>query len=330
MEIERRTLYNLLRMNWLNEPSLAVQPWQVEDYRVVPLEKLFLRLQNQGFYLDRTSFLALADSLETPEDLTDDLFVEDDTDAETQDKVYLLVYEIWRRLVPEKLCLSIFCDELDHQIDLYDRGGINTLESIQDCLANLEIILQENIDGGGNPQEVFESINLKCANDLEDFLYDFIADQIDNKNHAYASELIEDFSPYVHDLKWFAFLQARVIAFSNGAHANTLIRHIIQEQSQEADPEFYLEILSFLAQEGDKDLFISLVKQTLPLITFEEEFQDLLMICAEYFRRLDLDPQEQIVNKILQQHAKVPLERPFNMQNPHVANLLKTLESKPL
>lgn len=325
MELERRTLYNLLRINWLMDPSLNVQSWQVEDYRALSLETLFLRLQKQGFFLDRVSFLALADSLETPEDLADDLFIDGDTEAETQDQIYLIIFEIWRRLIPEKLCLSIFCDEFDHQINLYDHGEINSLESIQDAIANLEVILQDNVDEGGDPHEILESINSKCANDLEDFLYDFIADQIDNKNYSYAAELLEDFIPYVSKFKWFALLEARVMAVSNAAKADVLMRHILQDQLQQPDPELCLEILSFLAQEGDKDLFTSLVKHTIPLITIEEEFQDLLSSCAEYFHRLDLETQEKKINKILQQHAQIPLDRSFNKQNPHIADLLNTL-----
>ena len=34
MQIERRALYNLMRMNWQIDPSLPAEPWQVEDYRV--------------------------------------------------------------------------------------------------------------------------------------------------------------------------------------------------------------------------------------------------------------------------------------------------------
>lgn len=327
MEFERRTLYNLLRLNWLNEPSLAVQPWQVEDYRACSLENLFTRLGEKGFFLDRVSFLALADALETPEDLVDDIFLDGEMDAETQDQIYLLIFEIWRRLVPEKLCLSIFCDELDYQIERYDRGDVNTLESIQDCLANLEVILQDNVDHGGSPREVFESINFRCANDLESFLYDFIADQIDNKNILYASELLEDFMPYVIGIKWFTFLKARVTSAADVPQALALIRHIILEQQKEPDAEFYLEVLSFLAQEGDRDLFVGLVKQTLPLLELEEEFQDILAICAEYFQRLDLDTQEQAVQKILHQRAHIPLDHPFNTQDPHTAEVLKTLEN---
>ena len=55
MELERRTLYNLLRINWLVDSKLNVQPWQVEDYRALSLETLFHKLQKLGFFLDRVS-----------------------------------------------------------------------------------------------------------------------------------------------------------------------------------------------------------------------------------------------------------------------------------
>ena len=36
MDAERRALYNSLRMHWLLDPNMAVEPWQVEDYRSMP------------------------------------------------------------------------------------------------------------------------------------------------------------------------------------------------------------------------------------------------------------------------------------------------------
>ncbi len=48
--------------------------------------------------------------------------------------------------VAERLCLSVFCDELDHQINLYDSGEIERPEAIPDVLANLQEVLDENTD----------------------------------------------------------------------------------------------------------------------------------------------------------------------------------------
>lgn len=325
MQIERRTLYNLLRMNWLNDPSLLVEAWQVEDYRELPLESIFNRLREKGIYLDRVSFTAMAENLDTPEDLTDELVVDTEYDALAQDQIYLLVFEIWRRLVPEKLCLSVFCDELDYLINLYDRDELLDAEAIQDVLANLEIILHENTDQGENPHTVFESICLRCANDLESFLYDFITDQIDNKNFAYASELVDTFSQFVRDIKWFDFLHARVIANSDPAQSNLFIRDIVHDALESPDLEFNLEVLSFLAEEEKKELFIPLLKQTVPLLATEEEFQDLLNSYAEFLHRLDYEEEEKTLQKIIKKRAHIHPEAPLDRQSPHLAEVLKLL-----
>ena len=70
MELERRALYNALRLNWLRDPNLAAEPWQVEDYRNMSLEAIFERLKLQDIELDRTSFLKAAEEFDTPEELT--------------------------------------------------------------------------------------------------------------------------------------------------------------------------------------------------------------------------------------------------------------------
>src|SRR5438128_2674617 len=116
MQIERRALYNSLRLNWLQDPAISVEPWQVEDYRSFSIEKIFEQLKQKNIHLNKASFVALAENADTPEDLTDDLLADSDLDAAAQDYIYLHIFELWRTLIPEKTCLSIFCDELDHQI----------------------------------------------------------------------------------------------------------------------------------------------------------------------------------------------------------------------
>ena len=120
MQMQRHALYNLLRMNWKEHKDLDVEPWQVEDYRKLSLEALFKRLSDLSISLDRVSFLAFADDLDTPEDFADSLNDESDNDPMVQDQIYLLIFELWRRLIPEKQSLSIFCDELDRRIEMYD------------------------------------------------------------------------------------------------------------------------------------------------------------------------------------------------------------------
>lgn len=321
MIIDRRAYYNLLRMGWYDEEEIDVEPWQVENYRTLELDELFNRLKRLEITIDRIDFINLSEDFDTPEDLTDNL-VEDD---EIYDHVYLLIFEIWRRLLPEKQCLTIFCDELDQQIYLYEKGLIEDFEPLQDAIANLQMVLDENADQGANPQEVFGYIKTGCASDLEAFFYDFIALQIDDGNTVYASDLLDNLSPYVEDVKWFTFLKIRLLGITDPPAAKLLIRQIVVKAPEDADLDFNLEILSFLIQGGEREVFNDLLKQTIPLIETEEDFQDLLEITADYFRCLDQDRIEKAIQKIIDERQNKPQEGTVRSDDPHFSQLLKVV-----
>lgn len=299
MLLERRALYNSMRIHWLNNPSLPVEDWQVEDYRQLSLEDLFQRLSIHGIRLDRNSFISYAQNDETPEELTSNLIGDLPLNSVDQDRIYLLIFELWRRLLPEKRSLSIFCDELDYQIHLYDTKN-SSLEALQDTLAYLQQLLEENIDQGSKPQEVFLSICSLCANDIESFIYNFITDQIDAENFSYASELLENFFPYVQENIWFEFNQARLLMRRDPEEANDRLRKIIRKASNIAHIDFNLEVLEYLVQDGEKDLFITLAKQTLPLLKSEEDLVDLLQLLSDYFHCLDDEAKEKEISEILE------------------------------
>lgn len=327
MKINRRALYNSLRMNWVLDPTLEVEAWQVEDYRAMPLDQLFERLEDMDIRLDKASFAAFADTVDNPEDLTETLLHDSSEDMEFQDQVYLIVFELWRRLLPEKPCLSILCDEIDHQIHLYDQGQATTSEGITDILANLQVVLDENTDEGADPHEVFECINSGCAHDIESFLHDFISDKIDDCNYSYASELLEGFSSYLHDVKWFEFLRARLVAVSDPDEANEIVKQLISSKNDDPDLEFNLEVLSFLVSVGDRETFERLVKQSAGLLQVEEDFQALVSISADFYHRLDREQIEKPLQAILKQREKRDLDKNFDIQDPHFTaffNILAT------
>lgn len=328
MQIERRALYNSIRMNWLWNPSLQSKSWQVEDYRSIPTETLFQRLKDLHVSLDKQSLLALIDSTESPEDLSDELVDDLGLENEGQDQVYLLIFELWRRLTPEKQSISLFCDELDHQIYLFDNGLSTNGEDIQDAIANLEVILDENSDNGVDPVTAFETISTGCANDLEPFLYDYISEQIDNGNISYASELIEDFHEYASDSKWFEFLRAQVIATTDPKASNDIIRTLIKKISKNPDFEFAIEMFAFLSQSGEHDVFQSLLKSSIPLASTEEDFHEILTLSADYFARLDRDKEEQQIQGIIQSRQHFLPEAKFHPKDPQVTELLKISEAK--
>lgn len=326
MDVNRRALYSSLRMNWVLDPTMEVEAWQVEDYRAVPLDGLIENLEDLGISLDKSSFLVYAETVDTPEDLTDFLLHDGPADPRVHDKIYLLIFEMWRRLLPERQCLSIICEELDHQIYLYDKGHTENAESMQDTLANLQVILDDNVDDGADSVSIFEYINSACANDLESFLYDYISDQIDNNNTTYASELLEGFSNYISDHKWFDFLRIRLIAATDTEEANHLIQNLIEDDVEDHDITFNLEMLSFLVRVGEQEVFEDLVKNTLPLLQIEDDFQSLLSICADFYHRLDVEEKEQVLLSILENRKKIDLDHPFVKKDPDFVKFSSILD----
>lgn len=322
MEMNRKALYNSLRMNWISAPTSEVESWQVEDYRSMSLDELFERLEEKEFFLNKSSFLALADEVESPEELTETIIAEAESGAQSYDQVYLIVFELWRRLLPENPSLSIFCDELDHQIYLFDRDELSSGEQIEDALANLQVILDENTDEGADPHDAFDCICQHCANDIETFLHDFISLQIDNDNNGYAAELLDGFENYVRESRWFEFLRARVVAANDPNEALNIVKKLIKDKRSLPDLEFNFEILSFLVIYGDRETFESLVTKTVELIEVEEDFQSLLSICADFYHRLDHESTERSLQKILKSRSRHQLEKPFSQKDPHLAELL--------
>lgn len=326
MQIERRALYNLLRMNWQMDPNIDVEPWQIENYRTQSSEHLFEILKRNQLDLDRNRFIAFAEQSDNPEQFTNNLIDERDYTSAVQDQIYLVLFELWRRLLPEKPSLSVFCDELDYQINLYDYGKIENIQALQDAISNLKAILDENVDGGSPPHEVFAIISSNCAHDIETFLYDFIAEQIDLENYSYAEELLDNFIPYISDIHWFHFLRAQVIATKDEKEANRLLQQLVKKHSSEPNLEFNLELLSFMTREGELNLFIQLVKQSLPLIKYEEDFQDLLAICADFYHYLDKDSEEKAIQEVILDRTSRPTQATIDQHEPHFRQLIEIMD----
>ncbi|MBA3816646.1 MAG: hypothetical protein H0X29_09060 [Parachlamydiaceae bacterium] len=312
-------------MNWVMDPTIDVEPWQVEDYRSLPIDEIFERLDDKSIHLDKMTFIAFADNVDSPEDLADGLLEDSKEDVASHDQVYLMIFELWRRLLPEKPSLSIFCDELDQQIHLCDSGQVKNIEPIQDALANLQVILDENYDEGADPIEAFNCIDDGCANNVESFLYDYIAEQIDNGNNSYAIELLDGFSGYMREAKWFDFLRARVLSSTDPIEANKMMQRLITKAVKDPNFEYNLELLSFLVSVGEKETFDRLVKISLPLIQLEEDFQDLVAISADFFHRLDRESVENTLQNILNMREKIPLYKNFDPKDPQLASFVKVI-----
>lgn len=301
---QTKALYNTLRMGF--HKGVKVEPWALEDLRKSTLEQLWKKLAKLDIQLVQTSFLQFSAEVDTPEDLAD-LLVDEDKEPTYYDQVYLILFELWRRLLPEKASLSIFADEFDHQIDLYVNEQLDTDEPIQNSLAELSEILDEHIDAGMKPKEAFTAVSEYCASDLESFFYLYITDLLDQENQSYAEELLEEFAQFFPKHPTFEFLQARLISFGDPIDANKKIEAILTKK-----PPMYLlfDILRFLVISGERDPFHKTIKQILTHLKEEEDFAELLDLAADYYRRLDKETQEQAILKIRQKRkpSKVAIQ----------------------
>jgi DNA-binding XRE family transcriptional regulator len=324
METRGRALYNLILMNWQEDPSFEVEPWQVEDYRSLATKEIFKRLKALGIPLDEERFKNYAEASDSPEELTDALFIEEELDR--FDEVYLLVFELWRRLVPEKESLSIFCDQLDHLISLYDQDQLDNEEELNNAITELERILDEHTDKGEDPQGLFQEISLYCAHDLQSFIYDYASDQIDHNNALYASELIDGFAPYITDKRWFEFLEFRLLAAADPDEGEIMLARILEDQKHEPDFELLLEIARYLVTQGEMTNFLKVISQARSLIETEQDFQELLAISAEFCRLLDREDEAQKLSDILKQRSGILLEQEIASSDKHFKEFFKLFE----
>jgi hypothetical protein len=323
MDIAQKALYNSLRMSWLqgqeSPPEEIIEPWKVEDYRLLSLDDLFKRLQQKEIVLDRALFKSYADQFDSPEELTMWLLDGEELSPEDYDQIYLVAFELWRKLLPEKPSISVICDELDYQISCYDQGDKSNLEPLQDALSSFYTILQENVDEGMDPQQIYSALSEFCANDLDHFLYDYISDQIDEHLNDYATELLDQFYSYIVEKKWFDLLRARLIAIQDAHKGNELLRQIFEQSKNAPALDFYLDILTSMVQEGNRELFAKIATATCDLVEQEEDFVELLSVCSDFYGCLDKDDIQLEIDSRIQKRAK---ENHFGPLSPSDSDLI--------
>lgn len=300
MESTKKALYNSLKFRAAaGDIDASIAPWKVEDLQKRSLEDLFLLLEDEGFIFEKAAFKATGDDFDNPEEFTDFLLQDEEVAEDDYDRLYLIVFEIWRRLFVEKPSISIICDALDYQIFLYDQDKQENEIALQDALDAFYGLLEENVDHDIDPKEVFQTLKESFAHDIEHFLYDYISDLVDDAQDTYAEELIDQFVPFVSERLWFDLLRARIVNKHDSHKANALIREVFEEAKRTESLDLWFEIASLLIFGGDFELFKEVVSKILLEIDQEADFQDLLQICVEFFRNLDDEQKEKSIAKML-------------------------------
>lgn len=294
MQLRGKSLYNLLRIERSNNPKAQGLSWQVEDLRKVKLSTLFTRLDKLDIFLDEVRFVRLAEQFDNPEELVVHLC----KNTEDQAKCYLLLFELWRRLLLKNPSLSLFCDQLDYLIEAYDRGSLAEIDQLQDALESLEDILDNAVDKKDMPEEIFYYVCSYSAHDLEGFILDYIADQMIGENYMGASELLDAFASYVIHKKRFEALRICLFLSTDTPSAPLIFERFLEDLVEEPEFEALLILLDYLIYRGNQELFFKVVKQALFSLQTKAQFQDVLEMMAEHYHYMDQEEEEQRIFQI--------------------------------
>ncbi len=303
MPFHGRAYYNKLQLEGPSSDQEQVEPWQIEDYRALETQALFNRLHQHGIDLDLESFELYSRSVESPHELMLNL-LPTDANAQLQAQVFLLVFELWRRLIEGRLCLSIFCDEIDYQITQYEEDNLDD-EMIGVVFSRLEGILDGSVDEGQSPEEVFKLVKTFFAHDIEEFLFNFCSHLIDSDHRTLASELIEGYYDFIEDKPWFDFLRMRLLAEEDLVEADTVITRFFVNLMEAPDFDLGIELLEFLASVGKSQLFYQVYQVLIPLVQTEDEFKEMLKTVAGYYSDVNFEMEHDFVHKILAKHSDI-------------------------
>lgn len=313
--MHKKALYNLLRLNWRDDPSLYVDPWQVEDYRMLPVETLFERLAERGIQLNKESLIMYIDQVSDPEDLVD-CFTDVIADPADLDAVYLLIFELWRKLAPDRYTLSLFCDEIDYRIEMYDCGLTEAQAAIEEIFGMLADMLDQNSESSTSPQEVFSAVCERCATDIESFFYDFVSDLIEQGSSDVALEFVDRLYPYVEQTHWLAFLKLRLATIEESEDIERLTAMLFESFSEDWDLDFSFEVLDFIIQTEQMGYFLPLIKHLFLLAQVEQDFRDLLFELRDFVEEQGYERELAYLSEMIERRSDLEVDSLIERDDP--------------
>jgi len=308
-----RALFNLLQIRYKNQPlPSSVEPWQMEDYEKIPLKELFASLKKLKLPLNEQTFLEGAQDKENPEVLLQ--YFAGDFDVKSKLQIYLIVFELWKRLLPTLRPISILCDALDHEITKLRELETADSEHLQDLLLAMQDLFDQAVDDGYIPEKVFVMVNSYLAHNLESVLYGYIKHQFDAQNDTEASEWIDGFYRYIPSKLSFDFLKFRLL-FTHDMHdAIKLIDPLIDRILEANARRVALDLLEFLSQYGSADLFMNTFKKMVSLIQTEKDFIDMLNIAGDFYQGLDKEFEESQIRELVASRKDIEPSRKIEIE----------------
>ncbi|MBI5274226.1 MAG: hypothetical protein HY860_04145 [Chlamydiales bacterium] len=308
-----RALFNLLRLKYRNQQlPTSLEQWQIEDYRAMNTEALFHRLLFLGVSLDLEAFKLYTASCDSPEKLLYYLSAKEENDS-SKLQIYLIVFELWRRFVPEKQSLSILTDEIDHKIEQHYQGELEE-DQAQVMFVTLEDIFDQAVDEGQPPKGVFVALSNYMAHNLEHFLYDYIGKMIAQNKDLTASELIDGFYPYIQQETAFDLLKVKLLAKADVEEATIAAQRLSEKIIEEKNKSLAFDLIQFLAQEGTPEVFFQTYQKIVPLIETEKDFKQMLEIAASYYRGFDKELEEEQIQHLINSRKDIDPNRKIEIK----------------
>ena len=191
-------------------------------------------------------------------------------------------------------------------------------------MQRLQEILEESTDPRESPRAIFAALIRHVAHDLEGFLYDYISDQIDARNDLESAELLRVFYPYIADIAWFDFLNARLLILIDSHEGNLAFNKLLD---QTLDLDLLLEIATFLIHHGDPALFQKAAKLAAAQLKTEEDLQELMAIVADYCHFVEKDQEEEQIQARFSKRLKQNRNTLLSPQDPDLTFLRDLLEN---
>lgn len=285
--IESRALYYTLRKSWEKNPDFEVEKWQVTDYQELDEPTLYEEVAVFAPALDSEQFLRYASMFDSPEDMA--LFFAEDHEDEPKkvDRFYCALFELWKRNVHDRVCVSIFCDKLDRLIDDYHIELEIDTALIDVCIDELLMLLKDYSDGLESKEEVFQALAQGCANDLEGFLIEYFSEQLDEGRREYVREWIDALVDFIDDKNFFTLLYSRSFITSDPIHARSILEQLVNRLSPVDDTDLYSEALDVAIEGGYTALVEDIAIEILSSTNSEEDISDLIESLQEFAEEVE-------------------------------------------
>lgn len=324
----RKALYNLLMLaqgGGLDLPG--VQGWEICNYRDLPQETLLAHLSDLGCPMTAEEFTEASLGCGSPEVLAHRLFAADLEDMQ-QDRGYLLVFELWRRLRPELRPLSIFCDDLDHVITCWYADPELHLPNAKQATQALIGLLIDGDQVGMEPETLLATICHGCSNHVEGFIYDLGRDLLEDDDITDLQDLIFPFRELVKEPRWIDLLRAAAfLADEQTLQAVELYHELFDELMLDWVPNFAVELIQDLMEMDDLKRALQLIIKGSQMARQHQELTDYLEIAVILANGLDLHELEPALTHIWQHALLHPLDAPSDATREQLQHILRSFNN---